>query len=201
MARFGFLIVACCFMLSQFRQVVALPPPIIEAYKPTNGATTNVQDANSGFGILNKLSDMLTKLQHKIDDINVQRKFMEAQMKSPFGILPNRMEAALDYTDTSQPSFVYQKQIVSRTGVFLQIFSDGAANGTRDPTSPYANLTVEMVGVSKSTVKVSIRGTKSNKYLTCSKNGKFQAVVSYLIQKTQRINATRGCWEASPLLC
>ena len=140
MGRFGFLIVACCFMLSQFQQVVAPPPPIIEAYKPTNGAT--VQDINSGFGILNKLSDMLTKLQHKIDDINAQRKFMEAQMKSPFGILPNRMEAALDYTDTSQPSFEYQKQIVSRTGVFLQIFPDGAANGTRDPTSPYGNAIV-----------------------------------------------------------
>ena len=142
MAQFGFLIVAFCFMLFQFRQVVAPPPPIIEAYKPTNGATTTVQDANSGFGILNKLRDMLTKLQHKIDDIDVQRKFMEAQMKSPFGILPNRMEAALDYTDTSQPSFEYQKQIVSRTGVFLQIFPDGAANGTRDPTSPYGKAMV-----------------------------------------------------------
>ena len=138
MAPFGLLSVACCCMLFQFRQVVAPPPPIIEAFKPTNAPTTNAQDANSGFGVLNKFSDMLAKFQHKIDDINMRRKFMEAQMKAPFGILPTRMEAALDYTNIAQPTFTNTNvQLVSYTGVFLQIFPDGTANGTRDPTSPY----------------------------------------------------------------
>ncbi len=145
MDQVGFVIFAsCCVLLFQFQHVVAPPPPIIEAYEPTTSpATTAVmQDANSGFGSLNKLSKMLTKLQHKIDDINVRRKIMEAQMKSPFGV-SSRMEAAFQYTYTSKPSYTYLNQkIVSGNGVFLQIFPDGMANGTRDPSSPYGKITV-----------------------------------------------------------
>ncbi|CAB3998404.1 fibroblast growth factor 1 isoform X2 [Paramuricea clavata] len=177
MARFGFLSFTCCCVLIQLQQIVAPPPPIIEAYKPTSGLTESVQDTNSGFGGLKKLNKMLTKLQHKIDDINIRRKIMEAQMKSPFGLSPSRMEAALDYTYTLIPSIVYRNQkIVSANGVFLQIFPDGTANGTRDDTSPYANITVEMVGFGR-TVKILIKGEKSKQYLTCSKskNGRFLA--------------------------
>jgi hypothetical protein len=71
---------------------------------------------------------------------------MEAQMKSPFGLSPSRMEAALDYTYTLIPSIVYRNQkIVSANGVFLQIFPDGTANGTRDDTSPYGKTMVYLL--------------------------------------------------------
>ena len=121
------------------------PAPVIEAYKPTTtpALTTKVQDTNSGFGSLNKLSKMLTELQHKIDDIEVQRRIMEAQMKSPPSFYPGRMEAGLLYTNTDQPSITYNnRKIVSANGVFLQIFPSGVANGTTDDTSPYSKMII-----------------------------------------------------------
>ncbi|XP_028401351.1 uncharacterized protein LOC114524463 [Dendronephthya gigantea] len=174
MACFGFASFAsCCVLVSLIQQTVAPPSPIIEAYKPTTvEPTTGFQEGNQGFGGLDNLRTMLTRLEHKIDDFNMRRRFMEAQMKAPNGLFASRMEAALDYTNPGTPSTVYHNQkIVSVNGMFLQIFPDGTANGTRDDTSPYTSLSVEMVGVGE-TVKIMIKGEKSKKYLTCTKNGK-----------------------------
>lgn len=135
---------SCCVFVSLIQEAVAPPSPIIEAYKPTSEEpTTSYQEENQGFGSLVNLRTMLTKLEHKIDDFNVRRKIMEAQMKAPNGLFPSRMEAALDYTYAGIPSTVYHnRKIVSVSGVFLQIFPDGTANGTRDDTSPYSKLTM-----------------------------------------------------------
>lgn len=148
MAPFGFVIVAFCCFFYQLQQVVAPPPPPppptnIEAYKPKTDFPSNVQDSNTGFGDMVNLNKMLTKLQHNIDDINVRQKIMEAQMKSPFGFESSRMEAAIDFMDTSRPSVVHRnRKIVSATGVFLQIFPDGTANATKDIRSPYSKKIV-----------------------------------------------------------
>lgn len=141
MARLRFLSFTCYYVFLQLQQAMASPPPLIEAYKPTTSVTTTVFHANRGVGTFRELGKILSNLQHKMNDINARRKFMEAQMRSPYAFLPTRMEAALDYTNTLIPSIRYFKtKIVSANGVFLQIFPDGTANGTRDDTSPYGKL-------------------------------------------------------------
>ena len=140
MAPFGLLTFACYCFFYQLQQVVAPPPATIEAYKPSTDSSSNVQESNSGFGDMAKLNKMLKKYQHKIDDINVRRRMMEAQMKSPFNFQSGRMAAAFSHVDTSTPSAMHSRRIMSNfgatDGVFLQIFPDGTVNGTRDISSP-----------------------------------------------------------------
>ncbi|XP_046853170.1 fibroblast growth factor 13-like [Xenia sp. Carnegie-2017] len=177
MANVRILCYAIFGILLQFNKSMArTSTSIIEAYKPTTSTTTKTKDETREEENLNKLDKMLITLEHKIQDINFRRRIMEQQRKFPINSFTARMEAALDITDLS-PSIVYTNQkIVSGNGVFLQIFPNGNANGTRDDSSPYTNLTIEMVGLLAGAVKILIKGEMSNKYLTCNAKGKFQAL-------------------------
>lgn len=139
MANVRILCYAIFGILLQFNKCMArTSTSIIEAYKPTTSTTTKTKDETREEENLNKLDKMLITLEHKIQDINFRRRIMEQQRKFPINSFNARMEAALDITDLS-PSIVYTNQkIVSGNGVFLQIFPNGNANGTRDDSSPYS---------------------------------------------------------------
>ena len=146
MACFDYLhSLAYCFVLFLLNQTFA--SPVIEAFKlKRNGEVTQnrMKMTKSAYvKDFSGLNKMMKSFEDKIDNEDVRRKIMEAQMKYPFAFSSSRMAAALQFINTEIPSIIYNDStIASGNGILLQIFDDGTVNGTMDLRSPYGMLNV-----------------------------------------------------------